>query len=60
LIADIKSGTSSHIQCSATGSAEAPGSVSSFELDGMILDSNDFNVLGVTYYWFMVADPLQF
>ena len=60
LIADIKSGTTSHIECNDSGNTEVAGSVASFDSDGVTLDSNDFNIAGITYYWWAQADPDQF
>lgn len=58
-IADIKSGTSSHIYISdsGTGNTEVAGSVASWDNDKIVLDSNSMNASGVTYYYIIIQDP---
>ena len=58
-IADIKTGTSSHIYTSDTGvgHTEVAGSVASWDNDKIVLDSNAMNESGVTYYYMIIQDP---
>ncbi|HHZ69827.1 MAG TPA: hypothetical protein EYN54_06015 [Methylococcaceae bacterium] len=58
-IADIKTGTSSHIYISNTGAgnAEVAGSVASWDNDKIVLDSNSLNASGVVYYYIIIQDP---
>ena len=58
-IADIKTGTSSHIYISDTGvgHTEVAGSVASWDNDKIVLDSNAMNESGVTYYYMIIQDP---
>lgn len=60
MIADIKTGTSSHIHANTLGNIEVAGSVASFDSDGVTLDSNNLNKSAETYYYIAVADPDQF
>jgi hypothetical protein len=59
-IADIVTGTGTHIHAQETGIIEVAGSVTSFDSDGVTLNSNGLNGLGETYYYIAIADPLQF
>jgi len=58
-IADIKSGTSSHLYISnaGTGYVEVAGSVASWDNDKIVLDSNALNESGVIYYYIIIQDP---
>ena len=59
-IADIKTGTSSHILANTVGNTEVAGSVASFDSDGFTLDSNGLNISAETYLYIAIADPALF
>jgi len=60
LVADIRTGTLSHLNERSTASVEVVGSVVSFDSDGVTLSNNNFNVNNESYSFVAIADPLLF
>lgn len=59
-IADKATGTGTHIEIEGVANQAKPGSVASFDANGVTLDGNALNTSGRTYYFIAIADPSQF